>query len=318
MLKQILIGILIFATQAQAGTAGSGGGNSLICENGAPVLLYDYVEAEQLRGITFDNALLAKDEYTTALKVLARVNKIDPIRAEKYSAHVRAFKDEAAFLTDMNLPKIDDTGGVVIPVGCELRQTVVQKVPRFPEDKRYQVDKNAWDRMSIRDRAGLILHEVIYREALTLEHEDSTQVRYFNSMISSRKLLAGGKKMYSSVVDLSGLRQYIQFKSKGRNLVLVGRMVTDEFKLGADGFEWIRDFCGLQDMGAPYLDYDEPSRTKIIKEFTARFGMDFSFNVFGIWKAYDRQDWLPILRHYDATSWRQDTGHADFLVCQQP
>jgi hypothetical protein len=119
---------------------------------------------------------------------LDRFARIAPRRAAQYRAQASTFEADALFLKGTQLVDVPDSQHLALPNGCAAEQVVIQKDPDFPEDKRYTVNQDLWDRLTDEGRAGLVLHEVIFREALTHGHRDSVKVRYFNSYLTAGKL----------------------------------------------------------------------------------------------------------------------------------
>src|SRR5205085_1885391 len=62
----------------------------------------------------------------------------------------------------------------------------------------YTINKDLWDRMNTNNRAGLILHEIIYKEALRDGQHDSVKARYFNAYLSSTKMASFTPQQYSA------------------------------------------------------------------------------------------------------------------------
>jgi len=70
--------------------------------------------------------------------------------------------------------------------GCTKEQFAVQIFNIMPDQKRYLINKNIWSAASSRIKAGLVLHELIYRDAVEAEDQtDSDKARYLNAQISS-------------------------------------------------------------------------------------------------------------------------------------
>jgi hypothetical protein len=196
MKRKILAVSLVFASAVSAGTAwanggssGGNGGDAVVCRTGDGSIrsaeLLDFYEAKVQRGFGQDlgNAgltALEKVDY-----VLSRLARYSPERAERYRVQAHAFFENAKFVRGIDLVDIPDSEHMIFPRGCAVEQIVIQKKPELPQDKLYLVNADLWDRLSKNHQAGLILHEVIYTEAMEFDHPDSRRVRYFNSVMSS-------------------------------------------------------------------------------------------------------------------------------------
>lgn len=173
------------------------GGDVVACSNGKNELL-DVFEAREMRSIPLligDNKLTV-DERMDLL--FARIQRLDPNRANQYRAWYRDFINETLFKAGTVLVDVPDSDHLALPGGCEIKQVAIQREPSFPEDKRYVVDRDLWNTLDNSNRAALILHEFIYRDAVKERHEDSQNTRYFNSYIFSGKIADFTMKEYLS------------------------------------------------------------------------------------------------------------------------
>lgn len=196
MKKIIGIMILLVANFAAAETTVGNGGDLVVCrhQDGSikSVELLDYFEARELRGIHAD--------INSAAEALDRLKRLSPKRAARYQLAVNEFHSNALFKAGIELTDISDSDHDLLPSGCKVEQLAIQRKPQFPEDKLYLINKDLWDLMSARDQAGLILHEVIYRDTLDAGKTDSRTARYFNSIISSQNMNAVTGKEYVKIV----------------------------------------------------------------------------------------------------------------------
>lgn len=171
-----------FATGGEHGN----GGNVLVCEqNGVTtVTLYDYYEMGP-RGWTLH--LPGRTYIEKVRGVFSRLARTNPSRAKLYRRWFSDFlKPESTQFTQDNLVHIPDIGAGTIPVNCEIKTAAQQRRIPLPGDKQYLIDQKLWDRMSEDQRAGLVLHEMIYREGVYWGHGDSGSSRYLNGVLSSR------------------------------------------------------------------------------------------------------------------------------------
>jgi hypothetical protein len=123
-------------------------------------------------------------EWKTQVKMaLDRLRQRSPARAQQYNAWLETFTQDSKFVDGFELPSTNDAVFLPIPLNCELKQAVVQIAPEVPRDKRYYINLAIWNELSESQKAGLVLHELIYREAQKNSFEDSKWVRYFNAMI---------------------------------------------------------------------------------------------------------------------------------------
>jgi hypothetical protein len=196
-----VFGVPAFAVNVR----GNGGDVLLGCENSSfNGKVLDYFEAETLLGLQIDLDSTNSSPEQIAMNALSRIPSFDGERRSRLQGWVTEFMSDAVFAPGIQLKRIDDSGEIGIPKGCRLEQAAVQEDPRFPEAKRYLVSKDVWDLMDKENQAGLILHEVIYREALSYRHTDSIRTRYFNALVSSGKIAAISAENYPKTLSYTG------------------------------------------------------------------------------------------------------------------
>ncbi len=185
--------IFFFDTTAFSATGGStGGGNVVSCTDPLTHMktyrLLDYYEAETLMPELLPELSKGKTELEKVDFVLDRLEKHDAKRARKYRAIARDFFKNAQFILNKVLPDINDHGYVPKEPHCVIEQLAVQNISPFAQVKKYVIREEFWKKLSVEDRAGLILHEVIYEEAMAVGQKTSRNSRYFNALVSSKRL----------------------------------------------------------------------------------------------------------------------------------
>lgn len=183
-----LLFLVLLSISVYAGEKGNGG-DVVICKDQtgavATVELYDFVEARIRDNRTIemgDEDLPVMEKVQT---VIGRIRAFDKPRAELMTKWSKEFMKEADFLSGIELMDVPDTGDGVIPVGCELKQHVVQldKIDPF-RNKRYVVNADLWAKLSNTHKAGTILHELFLRVGIYNQHLDSRKARYVNSFFA--------------------------------------------------------------------------------------------------------------------------------------
>lgn len=162
------------------------GGNALVCQNGTVEML-DYYEVRLNGGTLKFNPVF--NNYTQKLQDLFnRWRAVAPRRIALYEKWLAEFPSEAGIYSGISIPAIPDTGSVAIPIGCELKPIAFQRPDSelFSGVKRYTIIKDLWDRMPEDQKAGLVLHEFIYREAIDALHENSFPTRILNGFFASQ------------------------------------------------------------------------------------------------------------------------------------
>lgn len=209
----ILLSILSFSTFA--GDKVLNGGNAIVCRDSAKqitsVKVLDLYEVELAGGVVhFDPTKATWKEKLEAK--FTEWSSVAPKRMKQYSDWLATFEQDAGFYTGINIPAIPDHGSVAIPKGCDLEPVGFQRPDSemFPGVKRYVVNKDFWDRMDETHRAGLVLHELIYRESIPMKHVTSFPTRYFNGFLVSsfpdpEQYLRVAAKMPLSYIEYHGL-----------------------------------------------------------------------------------------------------------------
>lgn len=215
LLACIFFTIIIFNSLASDTDIGNGG-DALVCRNNQKKIvsaeLLDYYEARILRNT---NVYLGgkKLSYLDKIKlVLKRLKKHSPYRAKKYLAFAEEFEQNANIKKDIVLTDISDSKHLLRKKGCEIEQVIIYTPPIFPGDKPYLVNKEIWDYMDTTNKAGIVLHEAIYFEAIAANHVNSIKTRYFNTLIATKGGLASmdSKKFHHLISELLEF-EYFEF-----------------------------------------------------------------------------------------------------------
>lgn len=189
-MKQLLA-LLLLSLPFQRSLASNGhvignGGSALRCETDgqAKYIAYDLVEGEILWGLT--PMFSPKSDYLDkATDLVRRLVQHNPSRAELYTQWIAEFPKKLRLLpSGVHLVDLPDVLIGVIPQNCKIIQTIVQ-TNLFDDSVSYVTDSDIWNSLDNDSKAALVLHEVIYKEALQPEnrHENSVKVRHFNQIL---------------------------------------------------------------------------------------------------------------------------------------
>lgn len=205
--RLLLVLLGVCSSLVFAGNDRGHGGGVVVCRDQnrqvKSIELLDFHENRILRDIEpelGENTL----SYNAKLEiVLARIEKLDPVRARRYRAKVLDFPSKTKFTEGVILPNTNDFGHVPLAEGCEIEQLASQRDIRLPQDKSYLISKELWEHplLSNSSRAGLILHEIVYFDALQLGHQNSMYSRYYVALMSSRRAEFMDKTAYNDLME---------------------------------------------------------------------------------------------------------------------
>ncbi len=190
---------------ARAGDVGGNGGDIVICDESpgdAPELL-DYFEG-RVKGGIYSLGGNQRTPLENVHIVLERLSRFDAPRAALYAKEADSFESNVQWVNDgPPLEDIPDAGDVTIPPECAIHQWAIRQPVFHSSVKPFLVDERIWKRPDVSSvqRAGLILHEVIYGETKRLGHNDSITARKFNSVISSDEFPKISSRVYAELTQ---------------------------------------------------------------------------------------------------------------------
>jgi hypothetical protein len=198
---------IYLALNAYAGHEVGNGGNAVSC--GKTVELLDVYEARVLRGVEFI-ASGGSDPFALALSRIAILATIDPRSAKLYATFTEKLRGDISFEKELKLGPINDSKHVFVPRdgSCKVRQLAVLRKSVLPGEKAVLIDANLWKKLSTRDKAGLILHEAIYKHLADLDEKTSVNARYFVSLLLSKSFGESSREEYWKAVQAMKLPIY--------------------------------------------------------------------------------------------------------------
>lgn len=187
MYNFVLLFLLIFNMPTSfAGNEVGNGGVGFWCPQTKKYLLLDFYEYELLNP---KHKIIATNEndlekiLNERLKILS---KLDEKNFNQYSLQIKNILPKINFLNDISLNKTHDSFEIAKPKGCTLKQFALQRKKEKDHITEFYFDKEIWDNLDSLNKAGLILHEIIYEQFSLLGERNSLKVRKFNSFIFSK------------------------------------------------------------------------------------------------------------------------------------
>ncbi|MBS1970928.1 MAG: hypothetical protein JSU04_11510 [Bdellovibrionales bacterium] len=192
-MKTLVLAILTlsFCHAWAIGDEKENGGDVIVCGTGdsSSYELLDLYEAKALHRLDLvpPQGTALADIFEQRMKAL---EGIDATRAALYRGYMASFMAEARFVPNSDFTDIPDEGFKAPPAGCTLRQIVVQYDIPTPDGVRYMVNQDLWSHLDEENRAGLLIHEFMYREGRFAQNNfrTSSGVRYFNALVHSTKI----------------------------------------------------------------------------------------------------------------------------------
>lgn len=182
--------LINFNAYAGGGRTVGNGGDVLKClsSNKDTYQILDWYEGENIRNLNLD---IGSDNLNVDQKLqiaLTRLSRLSPARALRYQAHIKTFMSEIKWMPEGSLQDVKDSDEVAFPSNCKILQIANQSIPILSTDKRYLIDEYLWSKLDSNQKAALLLHEVILREAVEIGHLNSVSARYLNSLILSTEI----------------------------------------------------------------------------------------------------------------------------------
>ncbi len=202
MIKVLIVSLfLAVGLTAQAGPITSGGGDAVVCYTDSTratitsVQMFDYWEQHQV--LSYPGGInLGASTLTVQQKIeLAtdRIKRIDPDLADKIKTVALSMANNISYyvVTSYQLPEINDANPKAIPSqpNCFIEQYAVQYKDLVSGQRRFFIADKFYNfaGTSNNDKAGILLHEAIYRIAILNGATNSDGVRYFNyAMVTSK------------------------------------------------------------------------------------------------------------------------------------
>lgn len=218
-MKQLFLFLIVVvsavAPQAYAYKIIGNGGMVVVCAKGTgepEVRLLDVYETEdtynapQLPPLRLSNPeggsyrekfLNLVERIKTRFPDLTRQILVEFENFEKYTAFKRK-----------KLPDTADDFHSDLPIGCELKQLVVQREPMFQRRPWFTVAVEYWDRMDDFNKAATVLHETLLRIGVQNGVEHSIGVRYLVGLLLADDLQSISDQDWIEAFTQSRIRNY--------------------------------------------------------------------------------------------------------------
>lgn len=196
MNKITLLIVFIFSHHTLAGNEVGNGGDVVVCNTGTQLL--DYYEASSL-GLKLgaNSQVNFKQEVKNQLDAFA---KIDKKTADQYQKRFTSILEEIEFKKNIALSNIPDSSHEALPAGCSLKQIAIRRSESSLK-KLFLVDKTLWESLDDKNKAGLILHEIIYEHFFFLGEKNSKKARFMTTLLAHIQTGKPLPKSYKSLLQ---------------------------------------------------------------------------------------------------------------------
>lgn len=182
--------LVLHAAPLQAQNRVGNGGNVVACVEGKDARLRS---ARLLDFYESDHTFPARDgkaDYAAIISErLEALKKKDQALAAQYTERWESMRKELSFREGIALTEVDDSEHVFKPAdkNCAVKQIALRKNNVAPGEPRFIVNKDYWEKLAPVDRAGLVLHEIIYEHFFKLGEKNSVKARAFNARLFAQR-----------------------------------------------------------------------------------------------------------------------------------
>ncbi|MBP9706714.1 MAG: hypothetical protein KBD78_03665 [Oligoflexales bacterium] len=191
------------------------GGDAVIClkddtNEVISVQLLDFYEAKYrwIFNLDLDQAGTSVEEKLDY--VIKKLSKHDPVRAKVYKEQIDTFHANTNYWPGIRLHNIKDANEIGIPKGCVVGQVARQHNSSLAFDKYFVVAKDIYDLMDNNNKAGLILHEIIYKEMIARGAKESSWARQMTALLSSENFSEVSREQHLKLLGDANLSYEIE------------------------------------------------------------------------------------------------------------
>lgn len=199
------LSVLIFLAHfALAGNKVGNGGDVVFCEpsasRSAGVELLDFYELKA-NGRNLDELKPESSHMEIIEEKLNRLDDLAPRLAKQYKRRVKSILSEIDKKEGIQLTDVEDSAHISLPANCSLKQIAIRK-PRVSGagEMRFIFDLALWNQLDERNKAGLILHEIIYEHLAKLGEKDSRSARRMNGLFFSKEFSSLSKGQFWKMI----------------------------------------------------------------------------------------------------------------------
>ncbi len=208
-MKMILI-LLSLTTMLYAqdklsnGNGVGNGGDAVVCKDSIEIL--DFAEARLMKKFTIIPQVKNLEFMELAKQRVAKLKTLDMRLFEQYTKVLGSISHRIVFIDNAQFRDIPDSFEFAIPQGCKLEQLAIQQ--EIDGKTMIHISKSLWDRMDSLNKAGLVLHEIIYEHLLATGEVNSIKARGLNGLIFSKSIENMNSRAFKEYLKASGIKNY--------------------------------------------------------------------------------------------------------------
>lgn len=178
--------VLANPAQTMGGNEVGNGGDVVVCRDKdeiKSIQLLDFYEVKTKDKKEISSSL--KDEDSILREIISKVGEVDPKRGELFRKKAQTFLKEVHFMENVKLSDIPDSFHLVLPQekNCKLEQIAILDKNQTDPGKKFVINKNLWDELDPLNKAGLVMHEIVYEYFGSLGERNSIKVRAYNASL---------------------------------------------------------------------------------------------------------------------------------------
>jgi hypothetical protein len=178
--KLFILSCFLMVTPAVASNKVGNGGNIVLCDpnNINQNSLLDFFEAKLEVSSEKEHEALS-----IARATVKKLGTIAPALAEHFQSRLNSVMNEIEWIEASDLSSIDDSHHYLVPRGCQVVQAAIRQTIKLSSEKRFLIQKEAWDALNPTHQAGLLMHELIYEYLAKVGETNSMKARKLNAFI---------------------------------------------------------------------------------------------------------------------------------------
>lgn len=199
-MKKIILSLFIIQL-AQAYSTGNevgNGGDVVLCKKPFTIEMLDLYEARKRFKISKDNR-----PYREIINsIIHKLSTIDEDRSNYIKSEFASFIKKSSFEKNAKLINIEDSKHFSLPKdkSCSLEQIAIKRKEVLPNDSKFIINNDLWEKLDQQNKAALILHEIIYDYFTHLGENNSIKARYYVGYLFNSDLKLVEKSSYRKMI----------------------------------------------------------------------------------------------------------------------